>query len=76
MKNNVFSSIDESKLFEEFNMEFISFVKELTDIESDEGNNTLIICDDVGPQLRRDAQVEKKLLCHLLSTVAIEGFQL
>ena len=62
LKNNVFNTIDESKLFEEFNMEFINFVKELTDIESDEGNNTLIICDDVGAQLRRDAQVEKAFM--------------
>ena len=63
LKNNVFNTIDESKLFEEFNMEFINFVKEFTDIESDEGNNTLIICDDVGAQLRRrDAQVEKAFM--------------
>ena len=62
LKKNIFSKIDEGKLFEEFDMNFIEFVKELTDIESEEGNNTLIICDDVGAQLRKDARVEKAFL--------------
>ena len=31
------SPTDESELFEEFDMEFVNFVKELTDIESDDG---------------------------------------
>ena len=62
LKKNIFKNLDESKLFEEFNMEFIEFVRELTDIDSEEGYNTLIICDDVGTQLRKSAAVEKAYL--------------
>jgi len=58
-KKNVFKNLDESKMFEDFNMEFIEFVKELTEIESEKGFSTLIICDDVGTQLRKNAAVEK-----------------
>jgi len=62
LKSNIFKKIDDEKLFEEFDMDFIDFVKELTDIEAEQGHSTLIICDDVGTQLRKNAQVEKAFL--------------
>lgn len=62
LKKNVFSKIDDSQLFEEFDINFIQFVKELTEIEAENNHRTLVICDDVGTQLRKDAQVEKAFL--------------
>tara|TARA_B100000424_G_C22856054_1_gene456361 strand:- start:165 stop:911 length:747 start_codon:yes stop_codon:yes gene_type:complete len=62
LKKNVFSKIDDSQLFEEFDTHFIQFVKELTEIETENNHRTLVICDDVGTQLRKDAQVEKAFL--------------
>ncbi len=62
LKKNIFKNLDEEKMFEDFDMNFIEFVKDLTEIESEQGFNTLIICDDVGIQLRKDARVEKAYL--------------
>ncbi len=59
LKNNIFKGIDESKMFEDFNLDFINFVQEITEIDSAAGLKTLVICDDVGTQLRKDANVEK-----------------
>lgn len=62
LKNNIFKNLDESKMFEDFNMQFIEFVKELTEIEADKGYSTLVICDDVGAALRKNPMVEKAYL--------------
>lgn len=62
LKQNIFKNLDEEKMFEDFDMNFIEFVRDLTDVESDENFSTLIICDDVGTQLRKDARVEKAYL--------------
>jgi len=62
LKNNIFKNLDEGKMFEDFDMDFIEFVKELTEIEADKGYSTLVICDDVGAALRRSPMVEKAYL--------------
>ena len=71
LKNNIFKNLDDTKLFEDFNLEFIEFVKELTEIEADKGFSTLVICDDVGAALRKNPMVEKGYL-HLSR---LQGFR-
>ena len=49
-------------MFTEFNEEFIDYLIDFCHEEKEEGNNTLVILDDVGSELRRSAMVEKKFL--------------
>ena len=62
LKTNIFKNLDDSKMFTEFNEEFIDFLVDFCHEEKEEGNNTLVILDDVGSELRRSAMVEKKFL--------------
>ena len=62
LKTNIFKNLDDSKMFTEFNEEFIDYLIDFCHEEKEEGNNTLVILDDVGSELRRSAMVEKKFL--------------
>jgi len=62
LKTNIFKNLDDSKMFTEFNEEFIDYLIEFCHEEKEDGNNTLVILDDVGSELRRKAIVEKKFL--------------
>jgi len=62
LKTNIFKNLDDSKMFTEFNEEFIDYLIDFCHEEKEEGNNTLVILDDVGSELRRSALVEKKFL--------------
>lgn len=62
LKDNIFKNLDESKIFNSFDEEFIDYLIDFCHNEKAEGNNTLVILDDVGSELRRSAMVEKKFL--------------
>jgi len=62
LKNNIFKNLSDEKMFTSFDEEFIDYLIEFCNAEKEEGNNTLVILDDVGSELRRSAIVEKKFL--------------
>lgn len=62
LKTNIFKNLSDEKMFTEFNEEFINYLIDFCHEEKEEGNNTLVILDDVGSELRRSAMVEKKFL--------------
>jgi septin family protein len=64
-KNDIFRDHPEEKKFETFDLTFLKFVSDLTEIASTNDETTLIILDDVGSQLRKKMILEKTLVSML-----------
>jgi len=60
MKNNIFKDHDESKMYDELNLENMNDIYEKLKLFSEDNENTLLIMDDVGATLK-DNNIQKTL---------------
>jgi KaiC/GvpD/RAD55 family RecA-like ATPase len=57
LKNNIFKDHDESKMYEELNIDTILDIYKKLEMYTNEGENTLLILDDVGASLK-DCEIQ------------------
>jgi Cdc6-like AAA superfamily ATPase len=61
MKNDKFSTIPEDQIYRELTLEGLTQLEETLYKNREDDKNSLVILDDVGSQLKRNAKAEKKL---------------
>tara|TARA_B110000285_G_C14740012_1_gene430313 strand:+ start:76 stop:573 length:498 start_codon:yes stop_codon:yes gene_type:complete len=62
MKKDEFSKLPDDQIYRELNMETIMDLDKRLQRNREEDEHSIVIFDDVGSQLRKSAQVEKKLV--------------
>lgn len=62
LKNDPFADLPEEQVWKEFNHETMDEIMDIIEENNDEDENTVLILDDIGAMLRKDAKAEKKLV--------------
>ena len=62
MKKDEFSKLPDDQIYRELNMETVMDLDKRLQRNREEDEHSIVIFDDVGSQLRKSAQVEKKLV--------------
>jgi Cdc6-like AAA superfamily ATPase len=62
MKNDKFATIPEDQIYRELTLEVLTELEDKLYKNREDDKNSLVIMDDIGSQLRRNAKAEKKLV--------------